>query len=638
VRFGGLRRRKREEQEGASPPESEGRSTRQKAIILLAAALPILLALYALALFWSRPDTYGEQVRLDQFFAMTSDGRIQDAVILDADRRVIGESEQGPFWTTFGSTETAFSRVLGALEAGDVPTQIRQQWGKGLIMPLTALLPALLIINGLALLFLLVRGGGGGDGLLGFGKSSARRQAAGESTVSFANIAGLDEVIEELAEIRDYLSAPERFLAMGASVPKGILLAGPPGCGKTLLARAVAGEAGVPFYSISGSDFVEMYVGVGSARIRDLFKTAKASAPCIVFIDELDAVGRGRSAGGVVGQDERETTLNQLLVEMDGFEMATGVVVLAATNRIDVLDQALLRPGRFDRRVTIDRPDLQGRRGVLAIHARGKPLAEDADLERIARATPGFSGADLASVVNEAALLAARRAREEIGQKELIEAVERVLSGPERRSRVLSERDRTLIAHHEAGHAVAAAALSDDEVVHKVSIVNRGNAGGTTWFTAGEELVFASRSRLEGRLAILLAGRAAEERLTGEPSSGSSDDLERATLLARRMVSELGMSGPLLAHVSSNGGADGGAHSRISERVASEIDAEVQRLLQVAVDRARGVLEDHGEAWRDMARRLLEEESLEGAEIERALAGVLARRGPGAQQPVAVDG
>lgn len=638
MRFGGLRRRKRDEQEGASPPESEGRSTRQKAIILLAAALPILLALYGLALFWSRPDAYGEEVRLDQFFAMTSDGRIQDAVILDADRRVIGESERGPFWTAFGSTETAFSRVLGALEAGDVPTQIRQQWGKGLIMPLTALLPALLIINGLALLFLLVRGGGGGDGLLGFGKASARRQAAGESKISFVDVAGLDEVIEELAEIRDYLSAPERFLAMGASVPKGILLAGPPGCGKTLLARAVAGEAGVPFFSISGSDFVEMYVGVGSARIRDLFKTAKASAPCIVFIDELDAVGRGRSAGGVVGQDERETTLNQLLVEMDGFEMATGVVVLAATNRADVLDQALLRPGRFDRRVTIDRPDLQGRRGVLAIHARGKPIAEDADLERIARATPGFSGADLASVVNEAALLTARRVREEIGQAELIEAVERVLSGPERRSRVLNERDRTLIAHHEAGHAVAAAALSEDEVVHKVSIVNRGNAGGTTWFTAGEELIFASRSRLEGRLAILLAGRAAEERLTGEPSSGSSDDLERATLLARKMVTELGMCELLLAHVSSNGGADDGAHTRISERVASEIDAEVHRLLQVAVDRARGVLEDHGEAWQDMARRLLEEESLEGAEIERALAGVLARRGPGAQRPVAVDG
>jgi cell division protease FtsH len=637
VRFGGLRRRKRDEQEGASPPESEGRSTRQKAIILLAAALPILLALYGLALFWSRPDAYGEEVRLDQFFAMTSDGRIQDAVILDADRRVIGESEQGPFWTTFGGTETAFSRVLGALEAGDVPTQIRQQWGKGLIMPLTALLPALLIINGLALLFLLVRGGGGG-GLSGFGKSSARRQAAGESKISFVDVAGLDEVIEELAEIRDYLSAPERFLAMGASVPKGILLAGPPGCGKTLLARAVAGEAGVPFFSMSGSDFVEMYVGVGSARIRDLFKTAKASAPCIVFIDELDAVGRGRSAGGVVGQDERETTLNQLLVEMDGFEMATGVVVLAATNRVDVLDQALLRPGRFDRRVTIDRPDLQGRRGVLAIHARGKPIADGADLERIARATPGFSGADLASVVNEAALLTARRVREEIGQAELIEAVERVLSGPERRSRVLNERDRTLIAHHEAGHAVAAAALSEDEVVHKVSIVNRGNAGGTTWFTSGEELIFASRSRLEGRLAILLAGRAAEERLAGEPSSGSSDDLERATLLARKMVTELGMGELLLAHVSSNGGADDGAHTRISERVASEIDAEVHRLLQVAVDRARGVLEDHGEAWQDMARRLLEEESLEGAEIERALAGVLARRGPGAQRPVAVDG
>jgi len=636
VRFA-LSRRRRREREGAAPPESEGRSTRQKAIILLAAALPILLMLYALALFWARPDTYGDQVRLDQFFAMASDGRIQDAVILDADRRVIGESEQGAFWTPFGSTETAFARVLGTLEGADVPTKIRQQWGKGLIMPLTALLPALLIINGLALLFLLVRGGG--DGLLGFGKAGARRQAAGESKITFGDIAGLDEVIEELAEIRDYLSAPERFLAMGAAVPKGILLAGPPGCGKTLLARAVAGEAGVPFYSISGSDFVEMYVGVGSARIRDLFRTAKASAPCIVFIDELDAVGRGRSAGGVVGQDERETTLNQLLVEMDGFEMATGVVVLAATNRVDVLDQALLRPGRFDRRVTIDRPDLQGRRGVLAIHARGKPIAEDADLERIARATPGFSGADLASIVNEAALLTARRAREQIGQAELTEAVERVLSGPERRSRVLNQRDRTLIAHHEAGHAVAAAALSDDEVVHKVSIVNRGHAGGMTWFTAGEELMFATRSQLEGRLAVLLAGRAAEERLTGEPSSGSQDDLERATLLARKMVSELGMGEPLLANVSANGTAeDGGGHHRVSERVASEIDAEVQRLLQIAVERARGVLEDHGEAWKDMARRLLEEESLEGAEIERALASVLARRGPSARQPVAVDG
>ena len=636
MRFGLSRRRKRE-QEGASPPESEGRSTRQKAIILLAAALPILLALYALALFWARPDTYGQQVRLDEFFAMTSDGRIQDAVVLDADRRVIGESDQGSFWTSFGSTETAFSRVLGALEAADVPTEIRQQWTKGLIMPLTALLPALLLINGLALLFLLVRGGG--DGLLGFGKAGARRQAAGESKITFSDIAGLDEVIEELAEIRDYLSKPERFLAMGASVPKGILLAGPPGCGKTLLARAVAGEAGVPFFSISGSDFVEMYVGVGSARIRDLFKTAKASAPCIVFIDELDAVGRGRATGGVVGQDERETTLNQLLVEMDGFEMATGVVVLAATNRPDVLDQALLRPGRFDRRVTIDRPDLQGRRGVLAIHARGKPLAEEADLERIAKATPGFSGADLANIVNEAALLAARRAREHIGQRELVEAVERVLSGPERRSRVLNERDRKLIAHHEAGHAVAAAALSDDEVVHKVSIVNRGHAGGMTWFTAGEELMFTTQSQLESRLAVLLAGRAAEERLTGEPSSGSRDDLERAGLLARKMVTELGMGNPLVAPGAYNGVSDDSAHhARISERVASEIDAEVDRLLRTAIGRSRAVLEDHGDAWQDMARRLLEEESLEGAEIERALASVLARRRAVAQQPVAVEG
>ncbi len=636
MRFGVFRRRKRN-REGKSTPDSGGSSNRRRAIVLLAVALPVLLALYAMALYWARPDTYGRQVRLDEFFAMTHDGRIQDAVILDADRRVIGESDQGAFWTPFGSTEIAFSRVLGVLEAADAPTTIRQQWGKGLIMPLTALLPALLMIDGLALLFLLVRGSG--DNLLGFGSAGARRQATGESKITFTDVAGHDEAIEELVEIRDYLSAPERFLAMGASVPKGILLAGPPGCGKTLLARAVAGEAGVPFFSISGSDFVEMYVGVGSARIRDLFKTARANAPCIVFIDELDAVGRGRAAGGVVGQDERETTLNQLLVEMDGFEMATGVVVLAATNRPDVLDQALLRPGRFDRRVIIDRPDIQGRRGVLSIHARGKPIAEDADLERIAKTTAGFSGADLANIVNEAALLAARRKREQIGQRELVEAVERVLSGPERRSRVLNERDRRLIAHHEAGHAVVAAALSEDEVVHKVSIVNRGRAAGMTWFTASEELMFAGRSQLEARLAVLLAGRAAEERLTGEPSSGSQDDLERATLLARKMITELGMGEPLLAPVSYNGvSEDPAQQTRISERVTSEIDAEIHRVLQAALARARTVLADHRDAWQDMAHRLLEEESLEGAEIERALAGVLAHRRTPAQQPVGVDG
>ena len=620
--FGAFRRAKRE---GGGAPQAEGSSsTRRTAVILLTAALPVLIALYALALYWARPDTYGKQVRLDQFFAMTRDGRIQDAVILDADRRIIGESDQGSFWTAFGSTETAFSRVLSTLEAADVPTRVRQQWGKGLIMPLTALLPALLIVDGLVLLFLLVRGRG--DSFLGFGRAGARRHATGESTITFGDVAGLDEAIEELVEIRDYLSEPERFLAMGAAVPRGILLTGPPGCGKTLLARAVAGEAGVPFFSISGSDFVEMFVGVGSARIRDLFKTAKSHAPCIVFIDELDAVGRGRAAGGMSGQDERETTLNQLLVEMDGFEMATGVVVLSATNRPDVLDPALLRPGRFDRRITIDRPDVQGRLGILHIHARGKPLAEGADLERIAKATPGFSGADLASIVNEAALLATRRGRHEIGQPELVEAVERVIAGPARPTRVISGRDRELIAHHEAGHAIAAAATSDVDVVHKISIVSRAHAAGMTWFTPGEELVFAGRSRLEEQLTVLLAGRAGEELLTGEPSSGAKDDLGRATEIARKMVTELGMGEPL-GPVSFDGVVAGSAsQGRLSERVLSEIDAEVERLLRRAAERAGSVLEEHRALWERLARKLIEQETVEGAEVERMLSPLRARR------------
>lgn len=605
------------EEDVSSRDDQQRSSNRRTSIVLLAAAIPILIGLYVLALFWSRPTTFGNQIRLDEFFSMASSGRLQEAVILDSDRRVIGHSDRGPFWLSFGGTETAMARVLGALESGGLPTTIRQQWGKGLIMPLTALLPALLIVDALVLIFLLVRGRG--DSMFGFGKSSARRLSAGESKITFSDVAGVDEAIEELAEIRDYLSAPERFLSMGAAVPKGILLAGPPGCGKTLLARAVAGEAGVPFYSMSGSDFVEMFVGVGSARIRDLFRTAKAHAPCIVFIDELDAVGRGRSTSGAMGQDERETTLNQLLVEMDGFELSAEVVVLAATNRPDVLDQALLRPGRFDRRVTIDRPDLHGRIGILKIHARGKPLADNVDLEIVAKRTPGFSGADLANVVNEAALLAARRRKEEIDQAELLGAIERVIAGPERKTRILTESDRRLIAHHEAGHAVVSAALPGTDIVHKVSIVARGHAGGLTWFSPEVELVFATRSQLQDRLAVLLAGRAAEQLLTGEPSSGAQDDLERATHLARRMVSELGMSesvGPIFIPNRFENHLDGG---HVSERMTWQVDQEVGAMLAAGIERARSALDLHQEVWAGLAQKLLEEESVEGADLDLIL-------------------
>lgn len=607
--------------EGASRDEEhqeEGRSYRKLAIVFVSATIPVVLGLWIVIMILGRPHTHGEEMRLDEFFNLVNDGAVQETTILDHDRRVIGESIRGPFWTEFGSTETAFQQVLSELQGAGVPTTIDQQWWKGMTELLVVGLPAVLVVLVLVLIVLVAWGRAGGQDTT-FGKSGAKQLVQGESKITFGDVAGQDEAIEELAEIRDYLSSPERFLAMGATVPKGILLVGSPGCGKTLLARAVAGEAGVPFYSMSGSGFVEMFVGVGSARIRDLFATAKANAPCIVFIDELDAVGRGRASGASVGgQDERETTLNQLLVELDGFELATGVVVLAATNRPDVLDPALLRPGRFDRRVMIDRPDVKGRLGILNIHARGKPLADDADLEQIAKRTAGFSGADLANIVNEAALLAARRGLTEIHQAELVEAIERVIHGPERRSRVLSARDRRLIAYHEAGHVVAAATVPDIDVPQKVSIVGRGHAGGLTWFTQEEELLFVSRSQMIDRIMILAAGRAAEEKLTGEASSGAQNDLQRATDLARKMVSELGM-GERIGPVSINRALQDHPEVGLSSGLATEIDAEVKTLLREGLERAHEVLERHRGIWEQLGAKLLEVESLEGPDLEMVL-------------------
>lgn len=608
--------------------EDRSQRLRRTAIILLSAAIPVILGLYGLTLYMSRPVEHGERIRLDQFFTLVRDGRVQDAVILDTDNRVIGQSDQGPFWVTYGERETAFQTVFNSLRNSEVPTNVEQQWFKGVLTPFAGLiLPALLIATVLILAFLLVWRRGSDDSLFGFGHASARR-ATDESKITFRDVAGLEEACEELGEVRDYLSNPDRFVKMGARVPKGILLTGPPGCGKTLLARAVAGEAGVPFFSISGSDFVEMYVGVGAARIRDLFKTATSNAPCIVFIDELDAVGRGRTAAAVGGQDERETTLNQLLVSLDGFDATTGVVVLAATNRVDVLDSALLRPGRFDRRIGIDRPDRKGRSGILEIHARGKPLADDVDLEVIARRTPGFSGADLANVINEAALLAARYGHQDIRQAELREAVERVIAGPERRSRVMNPRDRRLNAHHEAGHAVVAASLPGAELPHKVSIVTRGHAAGMTWLTPTEEWVFATKSQLLDRLAAILAGRAAEELYAGEAVSGASSDLQKASELAWRMVADLGM-GEEMGPVSVQGlPTDGRVALRVSEHVASTVDREVRQLLVAAKDRARQVLERHRGVWESLADRLLEEETIEGPDLELLLDEVRDRSEP----------
>jgi cell division protease FtsH len=453
--------------------------------------------------------------------------------------------------------------------------------------------------------------------------------------IGFKDVAGVDEAVEELQEIKEFLENPTKFQEMGAKIPKGVLLYGPPGTGKTLLARAVAGEAGVPFFSISGSDFVEMFVGVGAARVRDLFEQAKASAPAIVFVDEIDAVGRHRGAGLGGGHDEREQTLNQLLVEMDGFDVRTGVILMAATNRPDILDPALLRPGRFDRQVTIDRADLRGREAILKVHARGKPLAENISLEVLARRTPGFTGADLANVVNEAALLSARRARKEIGMDELEEAIERVIAGPERKSRIISDREKKIIAYHEAGHALVSWALPNANPVHKVSVISRGRALGYTLTLPMEDRFLVSKSELIDELAMLLGGRVAEELVFQDPTTGAHDDLDRATKIARKMVCEYGMSerlGPLALGEKADQpflGRDIAAHPDYSDHVAAEIDSEIRRLMDEAHDEAWEILTTYRNELDAMVDRLAAQESVNKEEVAALFADVPKRASRG---------
>ena len=608
-------------------PEGGDRSAemRKKGLWFCIAALPVLVAFYATLLWWSNPRTGGRELRIDQYITLLRQGRISTATILETDNRITGTYDRGKYWVAVAAgRETIFSRLTSALEDAGVAYKVKQQPLKNLIVPASLILPALIVVDGLFILFLLFGRGGMGDAFA-FGKSRGKRMASGESKITFSDVAGVDEAIEELAEVRDYLSNPEKFLAMGASVPKGILLTGPPGCGKTLLARALAGESNVPFFSISGSDFVEIFVGVGAARIRDFFAVAKEAAPCICFIDELDAVGRGRTAMAVGGQDEREATLNQLLVEMDGFESGSGVVVLAATNRPDILDSALLRPGRFDRRVGIDRPDVRGREAILKIHARGKPLAPDVDMAQVAKRTVGFSGADLANVVNEGALLAARRGQSQIETRHLFEAIERVVAGPERRSRILSPQDRHRIAYHEAGHAIASTALPGADRVGKLSIVARGHAGGFTWLVPEGDQAAVTRSQLLDRIAAMLGGRASEELVTGEVSSGAQADLEHAVQLARRMVADFGMSERLGPYIVKpfTAGYQGEWGLGYSERVASEIDAEVQAILADAHDRARAALEANRALLERVASQLMEVESLEGDPLDQMLLSVV---------------
>ena len=487
-----------------------------------------------------------------------------------------------------------------------------------------SLIPFALLILLMVFIFSQMQGGGGR--LMNFGKSKAKAITKDMPQTTFEDVAGADEAVEELVEIKDFLADSERFQKVGAKIPKGVLLYGPPGTGKTLLARAVAGEAGVPFYSISGSDFVEMFVGVGASRVRDLFEQAKTNAPAIIFIDEIDAVGRHRGAGLGGGHDEREQTLNQMLVEMDGFDATGGVILIAATNRPDILDPALLRPGRFDRQIAVERPDLNGRYAILQVHAKGKPIAEDVDLMAVARRTPGFTGADLANVLNEAALLTARTNMTFIDDAALDEAIDRVIAGPQKRTRVMDDHEKTITAYHEAGHALVAAALPGNDPVHKITIMPRGRALGYTMVLPDQEKYSTTRSEMLNQLAYMLGGRAAEELIFHDPTTGASNDIEKATAVARAMVTQYGMTERLgaIKYGQQQGevflGRDMGHARDYSEEVAAAIDEEVRTFIEAAHQEAYDVLVDNREVLDALVLALLERETLDKGEIEEIFA------------------
>ncbi len=490
---------------------------------------------------------------------------------------------------------------------------------------LTGILPFILLLG--FWIFLMNQMQGGGSKVMSFGKSRAKRMAPDSPKIGFKDVAGVDEAVEELQEIKEFLENPKKFQALGARIPKGVLLYGPPGTGKTLLARAVAGEAGVPFFSISGSDFVEMFVGVGASRVRDLFEQAKQAAPCIVFIDEIDAVGRHRGAGLGGGHDEREQTLNQLLVEMDGFELKDNVILIAATNRPDILDPALLRPGRFDRQIVVDRPDRVGRRKILEVHTKGKPLAREIDLDTLAAGTPGFTGADLANLVNEAALLAARRGKKLIDQEELEEGIMRVIAGPEKKTRLLSEEERKITAYHEMGHALVGHYLEHTDEIHKISIISRGQALGYTISLPREDRYLTTKASLMSQMAMTLGGRAAEELVFHEVTTGAANDIEKITSISKQMIMRFGMSEKLGPRVLGRNhdlpflGREMAAEPDYSEEMAREIDDEIRRVIEEAHETALQVLRDHIDELHRLSGILIERETIDKDQFERLLAG-----------------
>jgi cell division protease FtsH len=538
-----------------------------------------------------------------------------------ADSAAKAKKEKLDYTTTYLG-EDSFATLIAEnppLEGTTVNNQDTSWW----LTLLIQVVPIVLIVG--VMFFFINQMQGGNSKVMQFGKSRAKRLTRDQPKITFKDVAGVEEAVEELQEIKEFLANPGKFQALGAKIPKGVLLVGPPGTGKTLLARAVAGEAGVPFFTIAGSDFVEMFVGVGASRVRDLFEQAKAASPCIVFIDELDAVGRMRGAGLGGGHDEREQTLNQLLVEMDGFDLKDNVIVMAATNRPDVLDSALLRPGRFDRQVTVDRPDRKGRHEILKIHSRGKPVSDAVDLEVIASRTPGFTGADLANMVNEAALLAARHGKKQVEMIELEESIERVIAGPEKKSRLISDKEKRIIAYHEAGHALVGHVLPDTDPIHKISVISRGKALGYTLALPMEDKFLNARGEMLDEIAMLLGGRVAEEIAIGDITTGASNDIERATKLARQMITRYGMSeklGPMTLGEQEHEvflGRDFSNTPNYSQEIAFEIDKEVRRMIDEGFDKAFKILSDRRDQLDLMADVLVERETVDKEELEALL-------------------
>jgi cell division protease FtsH len=592
-----------------------------------------LLILAALAYFvasWANPSKQPDQLSFSEFQKELSAGRVVSVTALAADQVLQGvyyksaEAKAAKKTSDFASTyigEDSLSQLMA--KNPDVKFTPDPQKPNVWLSLLAQLLPILLIVG--LMFFFLQQFQGGNSKVMSFGKAKPKRMTRDSPRISFKDVAGVDEAVEELQEIKEFLANPGKFQALGAKIPKGVLLVGPPGTGKTLLARAVAGEAGVPFFSIAGSDFVEMFVGVGASRVRDLFEQAKAASPCIVFVDEIDAVGRHRGAGLGGGHDEREQTLNQLLVEMDGFDIKDNVILIAATNRPDILDPALLRPGRFDRQIVVDRPDLRGRLGILKVHAKGKPLASEVDLEVLARRTPGFTGADLANLVNEAALLSARHGRSDINMEELEEAIDRVIAGPERKTRLISEDEKRIIAYHESGHALVGHVLPNTDPIHKISIIPRGQALGYTQSLPTEDKFLVRKGEMVDDLAMFLGGRVAEELAIGDVTTGASNDLEHATKMAKAMVTRYGMSdklGPMTLGEAQHEvflGRDFGATPDYSQEIAFEIDKEVRRLIDGAWERAHAILIERRAQLDLMASVLIERETVDKDQLEALL-------------------